>query len=188
MVEPKYYLETDASVRPGERHRSGDRPSVGGAGLVLWDPELRMVLAESVPLGPVSCGPEAELRAVLVGLRRAKALKVERLRIRSDCLPVVRHLSGVEELETQWAARLKEEIGELLRSFTFVEAHWTPSSHAIERRAGVPTPDYLARRAVGLGPRRVRRRPPHGSGWVGGRCSTSEQEQGRTGMGRLMRR
>ena len=64
MVEPKYYLETDGSMRPGERRKSGDSPSVGGAGIVLWDPELRMVLAESVRLGPISCGPEAELRAV----------------------------------------------------------------------------------------------------------------------------
>jgi len=53
MAEPKYYLEADGSVRPGERHKSGDRPSVGGAGIVLWDPELRMVLAESVHLGPL---------------------------------------------------------------------------------------------------------------------------------------
>jgi ribonuclease HI len=155
MVEPKYYLETDGSVRPGEHRKSGDSPSVGGAGIVLWDPELRVVLAESVHLGEVSCGPEAELRAVLVGLRRARERKVERIRIRSDCLAVIRHLSGEEELGTEWAAPFIAEIGELVRSFALVEARWTPSSHASERRAGVPTADYLARHAVGLGPRKV---------------------------------
>jgi len=164
MVEPKYYLETDGSMRPGERHKSGDRPSIGGAGIVLWDPDLRMVLAESVCLGAVSCGPEAELRAVLVGLRRAKELKVERLRVRSDCLSVVRHFSGEEELGTHWAARFKEETRELLSSFALIEARWTPSSHALERQAGVPTADNLARRAVGLGPRKAPRRGRGGSG------------------------
>lgn len=164
MAQPKYYLETDGSVRPGERRRSGSSPSVGGAGVVLWDPELRMVLAESVPLGPVSCGPEAELRAVLVGLRRAKERNVQRLRIRSDCLSVVRHLSGDEELDTGWAAPFKEELRELLGSFVFVEARWTPSSHATERRSGVPTADYLARLAIGLGPRNPSRPRHKGSG------------------------
>jgi ribonuclease HI len=162
MPESKYFLETDASVRPGERHRSGTRHSVSGAGVVLWDPNLRMVLAESIPLGQVSCGPEAELWAVLIGLRLAKAQKVDRVRLRSDCLAVVQHLAGVKVLETQWAARYKQEIRELLRSFTFFEARWTPSSHAVERRTGVPTADFLARRAVGLGPRRPRRKPPLG--------------------------
>jgi ribonuclease HI len=164
MAEPRYYLETDGSVRPGERRKSGDSPSVGGAGIVLWDPELRMILAESVHLGQVSCGPEAELRAVLVGLRRARERKVERLRIRSDCLPVVRQLTGEEELGTQWSAPLKEELRELLGSFAWVEARWNPSSHAIERRAGVPTADYLARQAVGLGPRRGPGRSRRGLG------------------------
>lgn len=163
MAEPKFYLEIDGSIRPGERRKSGTGPTVGGAGLVLWDPDLRVVLTESVHLGPVSCGPEAELRAALVGLRRAKELGVERLRIRSDCLAVVRHLSGEAELDTAWAAPLKKELCELLGSFAFVEARWTPSTHASERRSGAPTADLLARRAVGLGPRKVRRRSVGGS-------------------------
>jgi ribonuclease HI len=143
--ESKYYLETDGSVRPGEHRKSGDSPSVGGAGIVLWDPELRVVLTESVHLGEVNCGPEAELRAVIAGLRRAKERRVERIRIRSDCLAVVRHLTGEEELGTLWAAPLNEELLELLGAFAVVEARWTPSTHASERRAVVPTADYLAR-------------------------------------------
>jgi ribonuclease HI len=158
VTQPKYYLETDGSVRPGERRKSGNSPSVGGAGVVLWDPELRMVLAESVALGPVSCGPEAELRAVLVGLRRAKERNVQRLRIRSDCLSVVRHLSGEKRLENVWALPILKELGEMMDSFEQVEARWTPSSHASERRAGVPTADVLARMAIGLGARRSPRR------------------------------
>ena len=101
---------------------------------------------------------------MLVGLRRAKELKIERLRVRLDCLSVVRHLSGEEELGTYWAARFKEETRELLSSFALIEARWTPSSHALERQAGVPTADILARRAVGLGPRKAPRRGRGGSG------------------------
>ena len=154
LQAPIYYLETDGSALPGERHNSREPQSVGGAGIVLWDSDLRAVLTESIPLGPVSCGPEAELRAVLIGLRRAMERGVERVRVRSDCLAVIRHLTGEEELETAWAAPVKEELRTLLRSFDLVEARWTRASHASERRAGVPTADALARRAVGLGSRR----------------------------------
>jgi ribonuclease HI len=154
MTESKHYLETDASVRPGERRKSGVSASLGGAGIVVWDSELRVVIAESVPLGPVSCGPEAELRAVIVGLRRAAELQVERLRLRSDCLSVIRYLTGEGDLDARWATPLKEELNELWHSFAFAEARWSPSTHALERRAGVPTADFLARRAVGLGLRR----------------------------------
>jgi ribonuclease HI len=152
-----FFLETDGSVRPGERHRNGIRTAVGGAGIVLYGPNLEVLLTESVSLGPVSCGSEVELRAVLIGLRRARDRRIERLRVRSDCLPVVRHLTGEEELETAWAAPLRVELDELLHAFAFVEARWTPSSHARERRHGVPTADSLARQAVGLGPRRPHR-------------------------------
>jgi ribonuclease HI len=164
MDEPKYYLETDGSVLAGERHKARDWPSVGGAGIVLWDPSMRMVLAEGVHLGEVSGSTEAEFRAVLVGLRRAKDRRVERLRVRTDCVPVVRHLTGEEPLETRWAIAARAELLDLLGSFESVEARWTPTSHATERRAGVPTADALARQAIGLGSRGVRRRSPRGSG------------------------
>ena len=69
------------------------RSSTGGAaqgpGLALRrgrrdgsrDPSLRLVFAEAVHLGEVSGSTEAEFRAALVGLRRAKNRQVERLRI-----------------------------------------------------------------------------------------------------------
>jgi len=158
MAEPRYYLETDGSVLGGERHRARDWPSVGGAGVVLWDPNMRMVLAEAVHLGEVSGSTEAEFRAAIVGLRRARDRRVERVWIRTDCDPVVRHLTGEEPLETPWVLAAGAELRDLLGSFESVEARWTPSSHATERRAGVTTADALARRAIGLGPRGARRR------------------------------
>jgi ribonuclease HI len=154
MAEPRYILETDGAVRPGERHMSRNCPSVGGAGIVLWDPAMVPVLVESVHLGAVSGSTEAEFRAALVGLRRAKDRRIEKLRVRSDCEPVVRHLTGEEPLETRWALAAQAELRELLGAFESVEARWTPSSHALERRAGVPTADALARKAVGLARRR----------------------------------
>ena len=154
--ERTWHLETDASVRPGEWHKSGERPSVGGAGIVLWDPELRPVLLESILLGPVSCGPEAELCAVIAGLKIAKESGVGQVRLRTDCLGVVEHLTGERRLDTGWAVPLLPELEELARSFAHFEAPWSPSTHAPERRAGIPTADALARRAVGLGPRASR--------------------------------
>ena len=111
---------------------------------------MRLVLAEGVHLGEVSGSTEAEFRAPLVGLPRAKDRHVKRLRIRTDCIPVIRHLAGEEPLETLWAVAASAELRDLLGSFESVEARWTPSSHATERRAGVPTADALARQAISL--------------------------------------
>ena len=158
MVDERYYLETDGSVLPGERHKARDWPSVGGAGIVLWDPSMRLLLAEAVHLGPVSGSTEAEFRAALVGLRRARDRRVERLKLRSDCMPVVRHLTGEEPLGTRWAMASQPELGDLLGEFEWVEVRWAPSSHSVERTAGVPTADALARRALRLGQRRSPRR------------------------------
>ena len=148
------YLETDASVRPGERHNFGQRPSVGGAGIVLWDPDLRPVAMESIALGPVCCGPEAELRAAIAGLKVARTRGVSAIRLRTDCLSIVEHLNGTRRLDTGWAVPLLPELEELARSFAHFEVRWSPSTHAPERRAGVPTADALARAAIGLGRRK----------------------------------
>lgn len=88
---------------------------------------------------------------MLVGMRRARDRRVERLRIRSDCDPVVRHLAGEVPLGTSWAISAGSELSDLLRSFESVKVGWAPASHAAERRAGVPTADALARRAIGRG-------------------------------------
>lgn len=153
MPARMHYLETDGSVRPGEHHRSRDWPSVGGAGIVLFGPGMEVLLTESIHLGEVSGSVEAEFRAALSGLRRARDRRVNRLRLRSDSLPVIQHLSGAERLDKRWAAEANGDLLGLLAGFELFEARWTPSSHALERRRGVPTADALARRAVGLSPR-----------------------------------
>lgn len=163
MGELTHYLEVDGSVLPGERHKARLQPSVGGAGIVLRDSELRVVLTESVHLGPVSCALEAELRAVLIGLQRARGRGVRRLRIRSDCIPVIRHLTGERALETEWATPIKAELQDVLSSFRQVGTQWTPSTHSTERRDGVPTADALARSGAGLGSRGAR--PRSRGGW-----------------------
>lgn len=118
---------------------------------------MRVVLTESVHLGEVSGSTEAEFRAALIGLRRAKERRVTRLRLRSDCQPVLQHLSGEKVLAARWTAVAEPELRQLIAAFESVDFRWTRSSHATERRAGAPTADELARRSVGLGPRKGRR-------------------------------
>ncbi len=163
MGEPEFYLETDGSVRPGERHKHGERPPVGGAGIVLWDPELRVVLAESVHLERSHADLKLSCERYWFGLRRARERRVERLSIRSDCLSSF----GTSLGRSNW-----RRAGRYLskRSSVNSSAHLPlsrpvglPSTHAVERRAGVPTADYLARQAVGLGPRKAQRRVRVGS-------------------------
>lgn len=154
VPEERHYLETDGSVRPGERHKARDWIAIGGAGVILFDPGLRAICSDPVNPGRASCGLEAERRGGLIGLRRANERRVERVGVRTDCLGVVRRSTGQAELGTPWATPYLAELRELVGSFEFVEARWTPSSRAVERRAGVPTADPLAGGAAGLGPRR----------------------------------
>jgi ribonuclease HI len=153
-----HYLETDGSTRPGERHRSGTRLAMGGAGVVLWAPDLSVQATSSLCLGPVSCGQEVELRAVIAGLQLARERGVTHVRLRSDFLEVVRYPAGERALEGAWAEPLRPVLDELVREFEHLEARWTRSSHARDRREGVPTADWLARQALGLAPRSAHRR------------------------------
>ena len=157
MPDGLYSLETDGSVLGGERHESHDWPSTGGAGIVLWDPSMQAIPVEWNHLGVVSGSTEAEFRAALIGLRRANERRIARLRLRLDCQPVLQHLSGERILAKKWTAAAEHELRDLLATFQSVELRWTPSTHAPERRAGVPTADALARKAVGLGTRAGRR-------------------------------
>ena len=163
--EPPWNLETDASVlvaRPPGRGQGGPAVPIAGGGIVLRDPSLKVVEARSIVLGATESPTHAEYAALLAGLRIAHGHGVEHLRIRNDNLSLVRNLTGRPE----WAAKDMEpafrEILELRSRFLTFDLRGAAASHAAERGNGQPTADLLARRAIGLGPRPVRRRRGRG--------------------------
>ena len=160
-----YHLETDASVLPagppGRCSAPTAAPTAGG-GIVLRGPDLLLVATRSLLLGVVESPTHAEFVVLLAGLKLAREHGVENIRIRVDNLSLVRDLNGETPLKTAWAGALAEEIRQVRAEFRVVDIRWAPSSHATERKDGVPTSDLLARQAIGLGPRQARRRRGRG--------------------------
>ena len=116
-----------------------------------------MVSGKSIPLGVVGSPVEAEFRALIAGLRLARAFRVTRLRVRLDNESLVRLWNGTGDLRSEWAEPLKVELAAVRAEFEEVVVRWAHSTHSLERKPGEPTADRLARRALGLGARRGNR-------------------------------
>ncbi|XP_019159880.1 PREDICTED: uncharacterized protein LOC109156477 [Ipomoea nil] len=94
-----------------------------GGGVMLITPEgFRLYYALSY-LFPTS-NNEAEYEAVLGGLRLAKTLEVEHLRIKTDSRLVVGQISGTCEAKNARMAQYKEKAIELLKGFGTYEIEY----------------------------------------------------------------
>ena len=134
------------------------RTALAGGGIVLRNPKLRLVAAMSVRLGPIQSPVEAELAALVLGLEAALEFDARDMRVWNDNLALVHYLNGEGKIGPFEVPGLLSRMADLRRQFRRIEFRWTRSSHAPERRAGEPTADSLARQAVGLGDRPLRRR------------------------------
>lgn len=154
------HLETDASVnmRSVRTTEAGSQEFFAGGGYVLRSISMRPVSNAGVPLGFVSNTQEAEARALLQGIRAAKAKGATFIRARMDSLRAMDAINsragGTSGVSDQTIAELLEEIGNL-KAFQLL---WTPSFHGLTRGDGVPTADILAREAAGLRRRKIRNR------------------------------
>ena len=149
-----YHLETDASLKPWDRKFdavTGASKFLAGGGIVLRDPNLRVVETHSVRLGYVSDATRAEYLALLFGLRRATDLNIPKLRVRNDNLGLIRRLSGPPPVTSVESDPTFGEIRAECSRFVSVEFVWARSTHSIWRSDGVFSADSLARRACGLG-------------------------------------
>lgn len=94
-------------------------PGPGGAGIVLRDPTGTVVAAGGAFLGTVT-NNVAEYEALLWGLRAARALGAERLRVRADSELVVKQLRGEYRVKNKGLQPLFCEAQELRRGFAEV--------------------------------------------------------------------
>jgi hypothetical protein len=156
MTDPdsprRFHLETDASLNPHVR-KTVESASLrrAGVGLVLRSPSMKVVGKYTVSLGFLSSTTLAEALVLLRGVRVARQRHgVKVLRARTDCFALVGLVNGRGRAHDPTLRMVIEQIAaerDLLEGF---EVRWSPSSHASEREAGVPTADALARRAAGL--------------------------------------
>ena len=159
-IEPprseRYHLETDGSLNPAlvrPADRGGTPTFLAGGGVVLRDPAMRPIEEHSLRFGYLVSSHEAELAALLWGLKRAADLRLPRLRVRNDSLHVMQALSRAL-VETSF--KPPNELSELVcvaTSFESIQFRWSKSIHAMQRGDGAHSADFLARQACGLGKR-----------------------------------
>ena len=152
----RYHLETDGSL-----NRAAARPDDGGGspkflaggGVVIRDPSMRPIEEHSVRLGYLVSAHEAELAALLWGLKRAAQLRLPMLRVRNDNVHVMHALSRALVEPTYNPPTGLSELVAIAGSFASIQFRWTKSSHVLQRGDGAHSADFLARRACELGKR-----------------------------------
>ncbi|XP_019197688.1 PREDICTED: uncharacterized protein LOC109191483 [Ipomoea nil] len=115
-----------------EMHADGaaSRQHCGGRVMLITPEGFRLYYALSY-LFPTS-NNEAGYEAVLGGLRLAKTLGVERLRIKTDSRLVVGQVSGTCEAKNARMAQYKEKAIEMLRGFGMYEIEYIPRADNTE--------------------------------------------------------
>jgi len=150
----RYHLETDASLRLWDTKSApgtGKATYLAGGGIVLRDPNLRVIESHSVRLGYLSSAIIAEYAAIHFGLLRAISLKIRYLRVRNDNLSVIRALADPALDVNGEAAEIVERVRTASCHFESIEFLWAASTHSIQRSDGAFSADYLGRKACGLG-------------------------------------
>lgn len=152
----RYHLETDASVNRAQTRRVDEGNLMlyhAGGGIVLRDLSMKPFEEHAVDLGYLPSASQAECAALHWGLRRAFQLRIGRLRVRNDNLPLMQALArAVVEPEFRVPTDLSE-VAEAARRFESIQFRWSKSTHSMERGDGAHSADFLARRACGLGHR-----------------------------------
>jgi hypothetical protein len=168
-IGARHYLETDASLNPAQRKIvEGITLERAGGGIVLRSPSMQVIGSYTVSLGFLSSPTLAEGLVLLRGVRVARRRHgVKVLRARSDCSALVGLVNGTGRAGDPTLSSVVEQIALERDQLEGFELMWSPSSHAPEREAGVPSADAIARHAAGLASRSWHRaRPRLGSGSV----------------------
>ncbi|HEY3433507.1 MAG TPA: ribonuclease HI family protein [Rhodocyclaceae bacterium] len=117
-------------------------PGKMSIGLVLVTPDGQIHQTSQI-LGGTGCNNEAELHALIAGLKLARDAKALHLQVKSDSDFVVRHVKGEMLTRVERFQALLMEAQQRLTDFASVELLWIP-----RHRNGAA--DALARQALGL--------------------------------------
>ena len=130
-----YLLNTD-----GSGTGTVDNPAQGAIGVVLRDPDGRLVAELSERIGP-AINTVAEYRALIEGLKLARSRGIERVRVFLDSELVVDQVSGRAKVGKEHLRPLHAEACSLLQEFPNIRISWVPRKRNAEA-------DALATRAL----------------------------------------
>jgi ribonuclease HI len=105
-----YLLKFDGGVR-------GNPDGISGAGMVLYDEFGKEVWCGWKYLGMSVTNNVAEYRALIMGLRQAKSLGIERLRCQGDSELIVKQMKGEYRVRNPGLQVLYAEAKDLMESF-----------------------------------------------------------------------
>lgn len=115
-----YLLKTDGSGTG----TVGD-PAPGAIGVVLMDPDGRLIEEISKPIGP-AINTVAEYQALIEGLKVARSRGIERIRVFLDSELVVDQVSGRAKVGKEHLRPLHAEACSLLEEFSNSRISWIP--------------------------------------------------------------
>jgi ribonuclease HI len=132
MTEPRadlkhgyYLLNTDGGMASGHgRRRAGDPLGDAAIGALLRTPRLVIVDQISKAIGPATHN-EAEYRALIEGLKLARAHGIHRIRVYTDSALVVDQVNGHSMVRQAHLSELHKAASSLLALFDF-RISWVP--------------------------------------------------------------
>lgn len=147
------HVETDASCHQarGRRDARGAWETPAGAGVVLRNSSMEPIATYAIALGWVPSALHVEYMALHLGLQKALERGARSVRVRSDCLVMIRHLEGTWPMSNLEFEDLATPIRHL-REFQFerFELLWGRATHATHRRDGVLSAHARAKVASGV--------------------------------------
>jgi len=102
-----------------------DNPAQGAIGVVLRDPNGQLIEEISKPIGP-AINTVAEYRALIEGLKLARSLGIERIRVFLDSEIVVDQVNGRAKVGKEHVRPLHAEACSLLQEFPNIRISWIP--------------------------------------------------------------
>jgi ribonuclease HI len=102
-----------------------DNPAQGAIGVVLRDPDGRVIEKISEPIGP-AINTVAEYRALIQGLKLARSHGIGRIRVFLDSELVVDQVNGRAKVRKEHIRRLHTEACSLLKEFPNHRISWVP--------------------------------------------------------------
>lgn len=125
-----------------------------GGGIIVRSATMVPIGLYTVSLGFLGSATLAEAQTLLRGMQLARERhKATSVRARTDARSLILLVQGESKARDSALQSIIEGIRAERDRFVKFEILWSASSHAIERQAGVPTADALARKAAGLDPR-----------------------------------
>jgi len=115
-----YLLNTD-----GSGTGTTDNPAQGAIGVVLRDPNGHVIAEVSKRIGP-AINTVAEYRALIEGLKLARARGIQRIRVFLDSELVVDQVNGCAKVGKEHIRPLHTEACSLLQTFPNIRISWVP--------------------------------------------------------------